>query len=144
MEIERLRVIITEKDLNDLARKHLPKETAVEDLQISVVPEGVWFKGAYQMFMPVSFEMLWLPGVEAGRAIASLERFSTMGMPANMLRSLIMSVIADAVEKESWLSVENDVVQADIDALLHKRGFDAKTRLTSIHCEEGRVVVEAG
>ena len=144
MEIEQLRLIVSEQDLSLLARKHLLKNASVEDLEIHILPEGVRIKGVYSMIVPVSFEVLWKPAIESGKATARLESFRAMGMPANVLKSLIMNVIEDAVEKEPWLQVKDDVIQADVDGLLRKRGFDARTHLQSIQCEVGNLIIEAG
>jgi hypothetical protein len=144
MEIHRLCISLTEKALNDLANKHFPEEVAVEDLEIRILPEGVRVKGAYQMFVPVTFEALWELGVEGGRATARLAHFRTMGIPANVLKSLIMNVIADAARKEPWLQVQGDLVRADLDGMLKRGGLQGRTNLTAIRCQIGVIVVEAG
>ncbi len=144
MDIQQLKVFLTEQDLNDLAREHIPPEVAVEDLEIHILPEGVRVKGMYQVFVPVSFEVLWELAVDAGAVTARLAKFRTMGMPTNVLKSLIMNLIADAAKEETWLQVQGDVVRADIDGMLKKHGLNAQTRLKQIRCEAGRVVVEGG
>jgi hypothetical protein len=144
MEIHRLIVSLTDKSLNDLAREHLVEEVAIEDLEIRILPEGVRVKGAYQMFVPVSFEAHWELGVDSGRVTARLTQFRTLGMPANVLKSLIMNVLADAARKEGWLSVQGDTVHADVDGLLRKQGLHARTNLTAIRCQTGVMVFEAG
>src|SRR5436305_1336390 len=100
MEIKRLELLLTDQDLNDLAREHLPKDSPVEDLEISIVSEGVSVKGVFQVFVPVSFEVLWELGIEQGKPVARLVKFRTMGMPVNVLKSLVMSKIAEAAKKE--------------------------------------------
>jgi hypothetical protein len=144
MEIERLKVVLTEQDLNDLAAKHLPKDLGIEDLEIKIEPEGVRVKGVYQLFMPVSFELLWEPGVEFGKATARLAKFKTLGVPANVFKSLIMNVIADVAKKHEWLRVDGDVVRVDGEGLLKKEGLTAQVRLRVLRCQAGRLVVEAG
>ena len=81
MEIHRLHLALTEQDLNDLIRHHLLDDVPVEDLEIRIGPDGVRVKGVYQLFVPVSFEALWEPGVDQGRPTARLSTFKTMGMP---------------------------------------------------------------
>jgi hypothetical protein len=144
MEIQRLQVAVTEQDLHDLAQKHLPKEVAVEDLEIRLQPEGLRIKGVYHVFMPVSFEALWELGVSQGKPTARLANFRTLGMPANVLKSLIMNVIADAAKKEKWLLVEGDTVRVDVDKMLKEHGLDLATRLTAIRCQAGCLTVEGG
>ena len=144
MEIHRLHLTLTEQDLNDLVRNHLLDDVPVEDLEIRIGADGVRVKGVYQLFVPVSFEALWEPGVDQGRATARLSSFKTMGMPANVLKSLIMNVIADAAKKERWLDVQGDVVRVDLDQFLKKEGLHAQTRLTAIRCQGNMILIEAG
>jgi len=144
MEIQRLQVLVTEQDLHDLVREHLPEEAAVEELEIRIQPDGVRVKGIYQVFVPVSFEALWELGVQQGCPTARLAKFRTMGMPANVLKSLIMNVVADAAKKAKWLQVKGDTIQADVDGLLKEHGLNVLTRLGAIHCQEGRIIVEGG
>jgi hypothetical protein len=144
MEIHRLQLTLTEQDLNDLARKHLAADVALEELDIRISPEGVRVKGVYPVFVPVSFEALWEIGVDEGRATARLANFRTMGMPGNVFKSLIMNVVADAAKKEHWLEVQGETVRANIDGLLKQHGLNAQTRLTSIRCQAGTLLVEAG
>jgi hypothetical protein len=142
MEIHRLLATITEQDLNDLARHHLPKEIAVEDLEICIAPEGVRVRGVYHVFAPVTFDSLWELGVAAGKPVARLASFKTMGIPVNVLKSLVLNVLADVAKKETWLTVNGDSIELDIDGLLHSEGLTAKSNLKSICCEAGKVVVE--
>jgi hypothetical protein len=144
MEIHRLHLTLTEQDLNDLAQRHMPADVGIEELEIAIKPEGVRIKGVYPVFMPVTFEALWELGVTKGRASAKLINFRTMGMPVNVLKSLIMNLVADAAKKERWLEVQGDFVLADVDALLKENGLTAQTRLTSIRCSPGSIIVEAG
>jgi len=144
MEIHRLHLTLTEQDLNDLAREHLLDDVPVEDLQFRIKADGIRVTGVYQVFMPVSFEALWQLGVDQGRPTARLSSFKTMGMPANVLKSLIMNVIADAAKKEHWLDVQGDLVRLDLDLLLKKKGLQAQTRLTAIRCQANMILIEAG
>ena len=144
MEIHRLHLTLTEQDLNDLACRHLTDQVGIEELEIRIKPEGVRVKGVYPVFMPVSFEAVWELGVLKGRATAKLINFRTMGMPVNVLKSLIMNLVADAAKKERWLEVQGDYVLADVDALLKENGLSSQTRLTAIRCGTGSLVVEAG
>jgi hypothetical protein len=104
----------------------------------------VRIKGVYPVFVPVTFEALWELGVLKGKATAKLISFRTMGMPGNVLKSLIMNVVADAAKKERWLEVQGDWVLADVDGLLKENGLRSLTNLTSIRTEAGLLVIEGG
>jgi hypothetical protein len=144
MEIQKLQVLVTDQDLNDLAAKHIPEGVAIEDLEIRILPEGIRVKGVYQVFVPVSFEALWEMGVDQGRVTARLANFRTLGMPTNVLKSLIMNLVGDAAKKEPWLKVEGDTVRADVDGFLTMQGLKMASRLSAINCEAGRLTVLGG
>src|SRR5262245_55262442 len=114
MEILTLKVKITEQDLNDLAKKHLPKDVPVEELRIHITPEGLVVKGEYPLLVTVSFETLWELNVSEGKVIARLAKFRTLGMPMSILKSLVMGVIASAAKTEPWLAVDGETVQVDV------------------------------
>ena len=87
-------------------REQLPEDASIEDLVILIKPEGVSIKGVYQMFVPVSFEALLEPDVKDGLVTARLANFRTLGMPANVLKSFIMTFIADQEEVGLFLAGE--------------------------------------
>jgi hypothetical protein len=144
MEIQRLQLLVTEQDLQDLAREHIPQDAALDDLDIRVHQEGLHVKGVYQMFVPVSFDALWELGVQDGRPTARLAKFRTMGMPANVLKSLIINVVADASKNLPWLNVKEDVIQLDLEDWLHRQGINLVVHLQGIRCEPGRLIIEGG
>ena len=59
MEIQSLRMLLTEQDVNHLLKEHLPREYAVENPRVRIAPEGVLFSGEYPtIFVKVPFETL--------------------------------------------------------------------------------------
>jgi hypothetical protein len=144
MEIHALRAIITEKDLNELAARHLPDDQPVEDITIRIAADGVRLTGVYPLFVNVRFETHWQLGVRGnGRITATLASFKAMGIPGNVFKSAILKFIADAAKGESWLSVEQDTIVVDVDGMLLKNGLNARTNIGNITCHEGAVVVES-
>jgi hypothetical protein len=144
MEIHSLKASLTEQDLNDLARKYFPDDLGVEELRVAITAEGVLIKGEYPMLVTVAFETLWELSAAEGRLVARLARFRTLGMPMTVLKSLVMNLIASAAKKESWLGVEGDLVRVDAERLLTLEGLQARFNLTSVSCQAGVVVIEAG
>ena len=143
MEIQALRVLFTEEELNQLLARHLPKDQPVEELRLRLTPEGVYIQGAYPLFVPVAFETLWELEVCAGRVLARMVKFRALGMPVMVFRSAVLGIIAETAAKSDWLAVEQDAVFVDVDRLLAKNGLPARTNLTALRLQDGTLVIEA-
>jgi hypothetical protein len=144
MEILALKATVSEQVLNELATRYLPKDVPVEELRITVTPDGVVVKGEYPLLVTVSFETLWELGVSDGKVTARLTRLRTLGMPMTVLKSVVLGAIAAAARSEPWLAVDTDTVRIDVDKALAGEGLRARTNLTAIRCQAGQLVIEGG
>jgi len=144
MEIHALRASITEKDLNDLAARHLPEDQPIEDIKIRISPDGVYLRGVYPLFVNVKFETHWQLGIRAGKVTATLAGFKAMGIPGSVFKSAILKFIADVAKGEPWLTAEEDAIIVDADGMLLKTGLTANLNLSRITCQEGTIVIESG
>jgi hypothetical protein len=144
MEILQLALVLTDQDLNQLARKHLPKDFSVENLQFQLSPEGIHVMGEFPLFVPVSFSTLWQLGVRESKVIARLERINAFGLPVTVFRSMILKMIGDSVRKLKWLEHNDEVVIVDVDQLAAKEGVPLSSNLRSIECQVGTMMVRAG
>jgi hypothetical protein len=144
MEIHVLRASISEKDLNELAARHIPEDQPIEDITIRVAPDGVYLRGVYPLFVNVKFETHWKLGIREGKVTATLASFKAMGIPGSVFKSAILKFIAEAAKGEGWLSVEQDAIIVDVDGMLLKNCLSAHTNLTTITCQDGALVVESG
>lgn len=144
MEINLLRLTISEQDLNDLARRHLPADHPVEDMKIQVVPEGVHIKGEYPLFINVSFETRWELGIQGGKLTARLANFRALGIPGNIFKSAILKLMADAAQEQDWLALEQDTIHVNVEGLLLKSGLSARTNFSTVTCQAGHIILEAG
>jgi hypothetical protein len=144
MELQALKLLVTEQDLNALLKKYLPADQPLENVTIRIAPEGIYVSGEYPLFVRVAFETLWAPDIQAGKVIARLEGLKAMGLPATLFKSAVMKVIEDAVEKENWLTFDGDAVVADVDRLLAGEGIKVKTNLRAVRCQAGTLLIEAG
>ena len=115
MEIHSLHVLLTEQDLNELARKHLPKDLPVDDVRLRLSPEGVHVGGIYPFFINVKFETIWHISADQGKAVAQLTKFRAMGVPGNIFKSAIMKMVEDVAKKEPWVHISGDQVIIDPD-----------------------------
>jgi hypothetical protein len=144
MEILALKATVSEQVLNELAARHLPQDLPVEELRIAVTPDGIVIKGEYPLLVTVSFETLWELSIADGKVIARLTRFRTLGMPMNVLKSVVMGAISAAAKTEPWLEVDKDTVRIDVDRALAGEGLRARTNLTAIRCQASELLIEGG
>jgi hypothetical protein len=144
MEIQALRMSITEQDLNELVRRYMPPDQPVENVQVRLISEGIEISGTYPFFISVKFETTWELGVVNGLAAVKLAKFKAMGVPGNIFKSAIMKVIEDAAKKETWIKVSGDQVLADVEVACSKYAVPARLRLKAITVQTGEVVIEAG
>jgi hypothetical protein len=145
MEIQRLKLTLDEADLNGMVARFLPHEDAVENLRLRLLPEGVLAEGDYATPLgTVSFETLWAPQVKDGVVQARLASVKVAGWPAGVLRGLLLKMIREQVAKEPGVCVDHETVRVDVQQVLLARGIPLHIRLTSLRCEAGQLVVEAG
>src|SRR5579885_2419120 len=133
MEIQALRAVITEQDINDWLAQALTgnRQLDVRDLRVRLTPEGTFVSGVYESrIIDVPFESLWELSAAGGKAGARLARFRPLGglggkafgvadaLSSGSLRQLLMHGIADAVTGEPSLNVDGDTIFCNVDQLL--------------------------
>jgi hypothetical protein len=144
MEIQALRLLVTEKALNELVARHLPDDQPVEELRFRLTPEGLHVSGEYPLFLRISFETHWELGVRDGNVTARLKRFKALGLPAPVFKSVLLKVLRETAGKESWLRFDGeDTILVLVDRLLAEKGIPLRTNLSAIRCQEGSLVLEA-
>ena len=72
MEIQLLRFVATEADLNNLAAKLYSQKNNVRDIHINVVPQAIRVTGKYRAIIGIPFETLWDFSISDGRIAARL------------------------------------------------------------------------
>lgn len=158
MEIQALRVVISEEDVNAWMTEALSGHRLdVRDLRARLAAEGVYVSGVYETrIMDVHFETLWEVSAVHGQVAARLASFSPLGgaggkafglanfLAKGSLRGVLMHAIADAVGQRPGLRIEDDTLTCDVDHILTQHGFSVRTNLTRIHCDPGQLTVEAG
>ena len=94
MDIQTLKLFLSETELQGLAGKLQPKEQVVKDLLVRVTADGVQVSGEAQTpMMPLSFESVWRPDVtKEGRVSAQLADLKAAGFPATLFRSLVLGL----------------------------------------------------
>jgi hypothetical protein len=143
MEIQVLKLLVSEQEVNDLVAREAASGGAVRDISVRFGAEGISIKGKYQMLMPMPFETLWKVGVERGKIVAQLVDAKVVGFPAAMLKGALMSLVVESIQGDGALESQGDTLRVDVDRLLAQRGFPARTNLTSVHCDGGQLIIES-
>jgi hypothetical protein len=143
MELQALKLLVTEHDLSNLATKALELNEQLSDLEVRITTEAVVVAGVVHLFMRVPFETFWWPAVRDGKLTATLLELKVVGLPAGMLKGVLLRMLADEAEKEDALRIEGETVFVDADRLLVKNGLDLRMNLSALHCTPGQLVVEA-
>ncbi len=143
VEIQALKLLITEKDLNEMVAQHLPEDPEIRKIRIQLAAEGVYVTGVYQMLFNVPFETLWELAILGGKLSARLAGFKALGLPVTMFKSMLMNVVSDAVGSIEAIEIADDSLQLDVERLLAGEGFSVRTNLTAVRCHAGHLVLEA-
>jgi hypothetical protein len=156
MEIQALRLLLTEQDLQELADREMPGGEGLRALRLRIVPEGVVVSGTYlTSLMDLPFETLWHPSVLDGQLRVRLARVSTgSGMSDfaldvfNLLspgavRGTVMNQIASLVKGDATFRIEGDTIVVDPEQLLARQGFVVRVNLAAVYCAEGQLVFES-
>jgi hypothetical protein len=145
MEIQTLKLIINEDDLNSLLPQILPDDVPIEDLRIELVPEGVIVRGEYPtLLLKMPFETLWLLTTVEGRLCATLASVKVSGVGGGMLRGVLMKMIRDGTAQEEGLEVHEASLTLDIEKLLSAKGLPLRVHLTAVQCGLHNLTIEAG
>jgi hypothetical protein len=143
VEIQALKLLVTEEDLNEVVVNRLPEDPELRKLRVQLAPEGMYVTGVYHMVINVPFETLWELGVAGGKLTARLIGFKAMGLGATIFKSMLMNVVCDAVSPIDAIETDDDTLRLDVERLLAKEGLTVRVNLTAVRCYFGHVVLEA-
>jgi hypothetical protein len=145
MEIQSLRVLIRDEEINQYLPQVVPPDAAVEKLRVRLTPAGVVVQGEYPaLFMKMAFETLWETTVSAGQVQARLANVKVAGLPAGLLRGVLLKVIRDVTAQVPGVTVKDDSVFLDVGQALLSKQVPLTVYLTAVRLGEGHVVIEAG
>jgi hypothetical protein len=144
MNIHTLRLELGDADCDALTRRLMPPQSPLEDLRVEIRPEGVCVKGAYPLFVSVSFESWWQLTAVEGKLSATLTKLKAFGMPGMVFKSAIMKVLREVSAKHQWLEVRGDDALFDVEALLTRELCPTRMRVHRIVSGHGMLVLEAG
>jgi hypothetical protein len=142
VEIQALKLLLTEQDLNQLVARALTDVQPVRDVQVRLTPEGIGVSGIYPTaLLKVHFDTLWQPFVRDGKAAARLTDLKVVGFGGGLLRKVLLGILADAAKLEDALKVEDDTVLFDLDRALARQGLTGRTNLSAVQCQEGALLL---
>ena len=140
MEIQLLRFVATEADLNNLAAKLYSQKNNVRDVHINVVPQAIRVTGKYRAVIGIPFESLWDFSISDGRIAARLRKLKVGALNLGLARGYVLDAIARAV---GMLKLRDRSLLFDPDALLREKGLRLRTNLSSVRCEDGHLIIES-
>jgi hypothetical protein len=139
MEIEALRLIVSDRDLNEIADRFLSPHDAIRGLHIAVIPDGIRVSGKYQKVIGIPFETLWQVSASDGKICARFEKVRAGFLSLGIVKGYVLDAIAAATTR---LQVKDQTVIFDVDALFQDHGWPLRTNLSSIRCHHGHLVLE--
>ncbi len=144
MELNALELVLTDADLAALIEKHAPADLPIEDLKVTLRPEGVCVQGAYPMLVRVNFECLWTVAIAAGKVRCSIAKLKAMGMPAMVFKSAVLKVLEGVAKDEFWIAIDGEQVVLDPEFLLARYLAPGHLNLKGIALGDGTATVTAG
>lgn len=144
MEIQALRLIVTEDELNNLAERHWPEKAPLTKPRVQIRPDGVELKGTYRGWVRLTVATRWQLGVEGGHLTARLVSCSTLGLSFGGIREKVLDAIRKKADQEEGLEVSQDCLLVNLEKVLGRRGVPLRCHLNGALCEAGRIILEAG
>ena len=141
MEIHALKVRITEQDLANLSRRALRDQDQLSDVQIRIADGGIVIAGNLRLIMRVAFETRWSITIKSGKLALTLSELRAGGVPAGMLKGVLMSMIQSEVESQAGMAVDDETIVVDPDRVLAGRGLLVRTNLVGVECASGSLTL---
>jgi hypothetical protein len=145
MEIQTLKLFVTEAELNALAAKAVPDTEAIENLRIRLTPEGVLVQGEYPTFLlKVAFETQWELTADGAELRAHLTSVKVAGLPAGLLKGALLKMLRDSFSEAAGVRVLDEAVLFNVEAIATARGVPLRVNLTAVRPSFATLILEAG
>jgi hypothetical protein len=139
MEIQLLKLSVSDADLNQLASRTFVWPEAIREVRFAVMPEGVRVTGIYQQFIRIPFQMLWQLSVFEGKVVARIERVRAGFISIGFIKNYLLNRITAGKN----IVIRNGMLLFDVDALLADKGWPVRLNFTSIGCTLGSLILES-
>jgi hypothetical protein len=145
MEIQALRLFLSEQEANQLLAGRLPPDTPVKQVRVRITPDGVRVSGEYPtMLANMPFDTHWRLAVVNGQIEVRLADLTAGGFPVP-LRGLVLRALGDHIAAPG-LRVTDEAILVDVQEVVRRQDPPVRLEfhLRSVTCVAGGVVVEAG
>jgi hypothetical protein len=144
MHIQSLRLRVTEADLKTILSRYPPESGSVENLRVRLTPAGVSVEGVYPaLMMKVAFETLWEISAVGPAVAVRLAHVKVAGLPAGVLRGVLLRLVRDATASEPGVRVENETIHVNLEQALHARGVPLRVNFVAVEGGDGWLTIEA-
>jgi hypothetical protein len=144
MDIQSLRLRVTDADVKALLARLRPEETPVENLLVRLTPEGVVVQGDYPaLMMKVAFETVWEVAADGPAVAVRLAHVKVAGLPAGVLRGVLLRMVRDATVNQPAVLVTDDTLRVHLEELAQAHGAALSVNLTRVRTGDGWLTVEA-
>ncbi len=145
MHIHALKLSVTEQELNDLVTDLASGHNHVENLRVRLTSEGIVVLGEYPtMLMKMAFETLWEVKGIGSIVEAKLASMKVSGLPASMLRAVLLKTLQDLLAPEPGVRVADESIHVDLSKHTAIQKLRLSIHLTEVRCSPGNLVIEAG
>jgi hypothetical protein len=145
MHIHALKLSVTEQELNELVTELASGEYPVQNLRVRLTSEGVVVFGEYPtMLMRMAFETLWEVKGIGSIVEARLASVKVSGLPAGMLRAVLLKTLRDLLVSEPGVRVADESIHVDLSKHTAIQKLRLSIHLTEVRCGPGKLVIEAG
>jgi hypothetical protein len=145
MHIHALKLSVTEHELNELVTDLSSSKNSVQNLRVRLTSEGIVVLGEYPtMLMQMAFETLWEVKGIGSIVEARLASVKVSGLPAGMLRAVLLKTLRDLLALEPGVRVVEESIHVDLSKHTAIQKLRLKIHLTEVRCGPGNLVIEAG
>jgi hypothetical protein len=139
MKIHALHLQITDSDLAPLVSEISRRAEEIEHLALRLRPEGLILSGQYPtpFGMKVNFDTLWQLEPHGHEIHARLTSIHLSGLNASLFRGMLLPMVAEMIEQEPGLRMEEDVILIDTVALAKSEQVDLEIHWQEIRTGEG-------
>ena len=139
MEIQLLKLSVSDADLNQLASRTFVWPDVIRDVGFAVTPEGVRVTGIYQRVIGIPFQMLWQLSVSEGKVVARIDRVRAGFVSIGFIKNYLLNRITAGAN----IFIRDGMLVFDVDALVADKGWPVRLNLTSIGCTLGSLILES-
>ncbi|HTU89114.1 MAG TPA: hypothetical protein VMF69_03360 [Gemmataceae bacterium] len=145
MHIHALKLSVTEQELNELVALLPAGKNSVQNLCVRLTPDGIVVLGEYPtMLMRMNFETLWEVKGIGSIVEARLASVKVAGLPASMLRAVLLKTLRDLLAREPGVRVADECIHIDLNKHTAIQKLRLHIHLTAVQCGQGSLVIEAG